>query len=138
VKKIENTPCELCQSRRFSLFGEVASEHLCHLDDSKSIVYHKKGQTLFYEGTRPLGLFCINEGTVKVYRTTSNGKEQIIRLAKAGDFLGYRALLAEEQYAASATILEDAKVCFIPRDSFFQLLSRDSDLHRKLMKQVCH
>lgn len=138
VKKIENTPCELCQSRRFSLFGEVASEHLCHLDDSKSIVYHKKGQTLFYEGTRPLGLFCINEGTVKVYRTTSNGKEQIMRLAKAGDFLGYRALLAEEQYAASATILEDAKVCFIPRDSFFQLLSRDSDLHRKLMKQVCH
>lgn len=120
------------------MFNEVSREHLCQLSDNKNYVYHKKGQTLFYEGTRPMGLFCINEGTVKVYKTTSNGKEQIIRLAKAGDFLGYRALLSEEQHAASATILEDAKVCFIPKESFMYLLSIDSNLYHKLMKAVCH
>jgi len=138
AKKIENLACELCQSRKFSLFNEVSQEHLCQLTADKNCVYHKKGQTLFYEGTRPLGLFCINEGAVKVYKSTSNGKEQIIRLAKAGDFLGYRALLGEEHYAASATILEDAKVCFIPKESFFHLLAVDSNLYRKLMQSVCH
>lgn len=138
AKRIENLACELCQSRKFSLFSEVSEEHLCLLSADKSYVFHKKGQTLFYEGTRPMGLFCINEGTVKVYKTTSNGKEQIIRLAKSGDFLGYRALLGEDRYAASATILEDAKICFIPKENFMKLLSEDSNLYRKLMKVVCH
>lgn len=138
TKRIENIACASCLSRKFSLFNEVSEDNLCHLDTNKNHVFHKKGQTLFYEGTRPLGLFCINEGSVKVYRTTSNGKEQIVRLAKAGDFLGYRALLSEEHYAASATILEDAKICFIPKDSFFNLLAVDGGLHKKLMKQVCH
>ncbi len=138
AKRIDNIACETCTSRKFSLFDEVSYENLCALSVDKNCVSHKKGQTLFYEGTRPLGLFCINEGTVKIYKSTSNGKEQIIRLAKAGDFLGYRALLGEEHYAASATILEDAKVCFIPKESFMQLLSTDSNLYRKLMKAVCH
>lgn len=138
TKKIENLPCELCQSRKFSLFNEVSESHLCQLSSDKSFVFYKKGQTLFYEGTRPMGLFCINEGAVKVYKSTSNGKEQIIRLTKAGDFLGYRALLGDEHYAASATILEDAKICFIPKETFMNLLSKDSSLYRKLMKEVCH
>lgn len=138
AKRIENSPCESCTSRKFSLFNEVAVENLCLLSADKSFVQYKKGQTLFYEGTRPLGLFCINEGSVKVFKSNSNGKDQIIRLAKAGDFLGYRALLGEEHYAASAAILEDAKICFIPRESFFRLLGVDSNLYRKLMKLVCH
>lgn len=138
AKKIEHLGCESCQSRKFSLFNEVAESHLCQLSADKSFVFYKKGQTLFYEGTRPMGLFCINEGAIKVYKSTPNGKEQIIRLAKSGDFLGYRALLGEEHYAASATILEDAKVCFIPKESFMHLLSIDSNLYRKLMKSVCH
>lgn len=138
TKNIENIPCELCQSRKRSLFNEVSEENLCRLSSEKNCVFHKKGQTLFYEGTRPMGLFCIYEGAVKVYKSTSNGREQIIRLAKAGDFLGYRALLGEEHYAASATILEDAKVCFIPKDTFMRLLEEDHNLYRRLMKEVCH
>ncbi|CAN5422847.1 Crp/Fnr family transcriptional regulator [soil metagenome] len=138
AKKIEKLPCETCHSRKFSLFNEVAEAHLCQLSADKNYVFYKKGQTLFYEGTRPLGLFCINEGAVKVYKSTPNGKEQILRLSKPGDFLGYRALLGEEHYAASATILEDAKICFILKESFLHLLSTDSNLYRKLMKAICH
>jgi len=52
---------------------------------------------------------------VKVYKIASNGKEQIIHLAKEGDFLGYSALLGEENYTHSAMIVEDAKICFIPK-----------------------
>ena len=119
AKKIENLACELCQSRKFSLFNEVAEEHLCQLTADKNCVYHKKGQTLFYEGTRPMGLFCINEGAVKVYKSTSNGKEQIIRLAKAGDFLGYRALLGEEHYAASRYHIGRCQSMLYPKRKFY-------------------
>lgn len=134
---LKNT-CGLCKIRNSSLFKDVLQEHLCQVNSDRMDVFHKKGQTLFHEGSQPLGLYCVNDGLVKVYKTTSNGKAQILRLAKAGDFLGYRALLSDERYAASATVLEDATICFIPKDSFFHLLSLDNRLYQRLLKQVSH
>lgn len=138
MKTIEkSTPCELCMSRKFSLFANLTEPHLCHLSDHKNFITHKKGQILFYEGTKPLGVFCINDGVVKVFKTASNGKEQIIRLAKKGDFLGYASLLGEESYSNSATIVEDAKICFVPRESFLKVLAEDTEFHRRVTKALC-
>jgi CRP-like cAMP-binding protein len=134
----KNTPCELCMSRKFSLFSNVSEPHLCQLSESKNLITHKKGQILFYEGTKPLGIFCVSDGVVKVYKTASNGKEQIIRLAKKGDFLGYASLLGEESYSNSATIVEDANICFVPRESFLKILSDDTEFHRRVTKALCH
>lgn len=128
--------CGLCQVRKSELFSDISQEHLCALNTDRKSILHKRGQTLFHEGTRPLGLFCINEGLVKVYKTGSSGKEQILRLAKAGDFLGYRALLSEEVYAASATILQDARICFIQKDTFQYLLDTNSGMQRRLLKHI--
>jgi CRP/FNR family transcriptional regulator len=139
MKTIEkSTPCELCMSRKFSLFANLSEPHLCHLSDHKNFITHKKGQILFYEGTKPLGVFCINDGVVKVFKTASNGKEQIIRLAKKGDFLGYASLLGEESYSNSATIVEDAKICFVPRESFLKVLAEDTEFHRRVTKALCN
>ncbi|WP_186756845.1 MULTISPECIES: Crp/Fnr family transcriptional regulator [Echinicola] len=134
---IKNTPCELCLSRKFSMFSGLSDEHLCNLSDSKNLISHKKGQMLFYEGTKPLGVFCVSSGIVKVFKTASNGKEQIIRLVQKGDFLGYTSLLGEEAYLNSATIVEDAKICFIPKETFLKLIAEDNNFHRRLTKAVC-
>jgi CRP-like cAMP-binding protein len=137
-KKIKTTQCEMCLGRKRSLFSGLDQEMLCAVDKQKSTIQHDKGQLLFLEGTTPLGLFCINEGKVKIYKTGESGKEQIIRIAQAGDFIGYRALLADETYASSAAILEEAKVCFIPKESFVHVMTNDTDFRKRLMKEVCH
>jgi len=120
------------------MFNEIPEQALCTLSEHKSTLAHNKGQVLFLEGTQPMGLFCISEGKVKIYKTDDSGREQIVRLAKDGDFLGYRALLSGENYNSSATILENAKVCFIPKSSFTDLISKDQDFQNKLMQAVCH
>ncbi|MDN3667793.1 Crp/Fnr family transcriptional regulator [Echinicola jeungdonensis] len=135
--QVKNTPCELCLSRKFSMFSGLSEEHLCNLSDNKNLISHKKGQILFYEGTKPLGVFCVSSGIVKVYKTASNGKEQIIRLAQKGDFLGYTSLLGEETYSNSATIVEDAKICFIPKETFLNIIAQDNQFHRRLTQAIC-
>ncbi len=137
-KRVKNIPCDLCLSRRKSMFAGLPGDALCTLSESKSTIAHNKGQILFLEGTLPMGLFCISEGKVKIFKTDDSGKEQIIRLAKEGDFLGYRALLSGEKYNSSATILEEAKVCFIPKSSFNELVSKDINFQNRLMQAVCH
>lgn len=135
--KEKNSPCELCLSRKFSMFSDLSEEHLCNLSDNKNNISHKKGQILYYEGTRPLGVFCISTGVVKVFKTASNGKEQIVRLAKKGEFLGYTSLIGEETYSNTATIVEDAKICFVPKEIFLKILTEDTKFHRRITKALC-
>lgn len=130
--------CQFCQSRGDSHFSELPNDDLEVLSSHKSCVTYKKGQTLFYEGTRPMGIFCINHGKVKVYKMGSNGKEQILFIAQPGDFLGYRSLLSEEFYGATGTVLEQAAICFIPKSDFLSILSKNPAFFQKLMKAVCH
>jgi len=135
--KIKNTPCQLCLSRKFSMFAGLSEQHLCSLSDSKNFISHKKGQILFYENTKPLGIFCINDGVVKVFKTASNGKEQIIRLAKKGDFLGYTSLIGEDVYSTTASIVEDAQICFVPKETFLNVLAEDMNFHTRITQALC-
>lgn len=135
---INKMPCELCSSRKHSMLSELSDSHICTISENKNLISHKKGQILYYEGTKPLGIFCINSGVVKVYKTASNGKEQIIHLAKSGDFLGYSALLGEENYSNSSMIIEDAKICFIPKESFLNTLFSNSSFFKRITKELSH
>ena len=133
-----NTPCEFCASRKQSLFSSLPESQLCVISEVKNLISHRKGQIVYYEGTKPLGIFCVNAGVIKVYKTASNGKEQILYLAKEGDFLGYHALLGEESYSNSATIIKDAKICFIPKEAFLSSMMKSPDFFRRITKQLSH
>lgn len=130
--------CEECKSVHNSLFSELDSESLKTITCGKSCIKYKKGQTLFYEGTRPLGIYCVNTGKIKVFKMSSQGKEQIIKICQAGDLLGYRATLSEEFYSASSTVIEDATVCFIPKDDFLKVLNTNPTFYSKVVRQLCH
>lgn len=119
------------------MFAGLSDEHLCSLSDTKNFISHKKGQILFYEGTKPLGVFCVNNGVVKVFKTASNGKEQIIRLAKKGDFVGYTSLIGEDVYSNTATIVEDAQICFVPRETFLKVMAEDVEFHKRITQALC-
>lgn len=96
----------------------------------------RKGQVIFGEGAHPLGLYCVNNGKIKLSHRGEDGKEQIVRLSKEGDVLGYRALLTNERYNATAIALDDTEICFIPRDTFFNVLKNNPDLSFEIIKML--
>jgi CRP-like cAMP-binding protein len=132
--KLESPSCADCKSRLNNVFCTLTDDQLANLSVEKSCNIYKKGQLVFFEGNRPTGLYCVNKGKVKVYQIGNEGKEQIIRLAKDGDILGYRSLISGEHYTASASIIEDATICYIPKKTFFDLLQTNSDLSTRMMK----
>ncbi|HNM16007.1 MAG TPA: Crp/Fnr family transcriptional regulator, partial [bacterium] len=99
---------------------------------------YKKGQVLFYEGNKPTGLFCVNKGKIKTYRINADGKEQIIRLAKEGDVLGYSSLISGDLYSSSAAVIEDAIICYIPRNVFLNLLDSNTTFSMKMIRLLSH
>jgi len=125
--------CAHCSKRFSSVFCSASVENIATINDSKICSTYKKGQVIFNEGAYPFGLFCVNSGKIKVSRSGDEGREAIIRLARAGDLLGYKALLTQERYTASAIALDDCSVCFIPKDLFLNILKKDASLSIELM-----
>jgi len=133
-QKVKIPTCDACPSRLCSIFGELNNEDLEVLSQYKCGNSYKKGQNIFFDGTPPAGLYCIHTGKVKIHKIDFFGKEQIVRLAKDGDVIGYRSLISGEMYSAFATALEDSLICLIPKDVFFKLLETNADLSFKLMQ----
>ncbi|BAV09239.1 CRP/FNR family transcriptional regulator, anaerobic regulatory protein [Filimonas lacunae] len=130
----DSTGCQYCDHRLTSVLCKARSEYIDAFNDQKISNQYKKGQLIFSEGTYPFGVYCINSGKIKLSHLGDDGKEQITRLLRGGDVLGYRALLSGDRYSASAVALEDTQVCFIPKDLFVKALKNDPALSFEMMK----
>ncbi|WP_298533676.1 Crp/Fnr family transcriptional regulator [uncultured Algibacter sp.] len=83
---------------------------------NKNTLKCKKGQQFIMEGAPVNGLFFILKGTVKVFRTGINGREQIVRFAKEGEIIGHRGFGTEEYYSIGAIALQDSVLCYFSKD----------------------
>lgn len=128
--------CESCLPRLHSMFGVLSQEELGKLQLHKGCNFHRSGQVLFYEGDHPSGLYCINQGKVKLTKMGEAGREQIVRLAREGDVVGYRALVSGTPYELTATVIEEASVCFIPRQTFHALMAGNPALTGRIIRQL--
>lgn len=131
-----HSKCLHCDARHMSIFCDLQADELEELEYAKGCSTYKKGQIIFGEHSWPLGLYCINTGKIKLSQTGADGKDQIVRLAKDGDVLGYRALLSGDRYSNSAIALDDSSICFIPKDVFFKLIEKNASLSLRLMRML--
>ncbi|APD06454.1 CRP-like cAMP-activated global transcriptional regulator [Flavobacteriaceae bacterium UJ101] len=104
----------------------------------KKSIFFRKGEAILEEGQNPKGVFCLKTGKCKLFTRGFNGKEQILRIVQSGDVIGYRSLLSEEQFSASAVALEDTWACFIPEVYFTKVLTHNPKLNKEIMKVAMH
>lgn len=119
-----------------SLFNLLHSDDALRIKNEKATSFYKKNQPLFIEGSYPRGVFCIISGKVKVFSTGETGKEQIIRIAGAGDVVGFRALFSEEPYRLSATTLEESSIFFIKIEDFLELVHSQPELLQAVLREL--
>lgn len=126
--------CQHCSNRFNSVFCKTEHDHVKEIEAMKICSTYKKGETIFRQGGYAAGVYCINAGKIKLSMMGDEGKEQIIRMAKPGDIIGYKALLSGEKYNATAIAIEDTNICFIPKEIFLVILQKDASLSFEMMK----
>ncbi len=132
----ENTHCSDCKVRHIGRFKDVSLDCLDTLSSNKTCNVYKKGQLLLREGSRPMGVYCIKEGKVKVFKLGQQGKEQITAVLKEGDLVGYRAMLGNSLFHVSVEALEDVVACHIPKSDFLSAFENDKVLHSKIIGEL--
>lgn len=135
-KSHKHVTCENCLARHNSLFASLCDNNIVDLDHHKSCAFYKKNQPLFIDGSSPRGVYCINQGKVKIFARGEEGKEQIIHLATSGEIVGFRAMFSGEPYKVSATTLEESNICFISKTDFLDMVDTNVTLRNGIMKEL--
>lgn len=135
-KATPHIDCQFCETRLKSVFCDLNKEEVQELGEHKACTTYKKGQDIFKQDSYPHGIYVINTGKVKLFQLAENGREQIVRLAKQGDILGYRSLLGGEKYTSTAEAIVETSVCFIPKNLFFKFVDTNSAITLQIMKQL--
>jgi len=87
-----------------------------------------RGQTVFSEGQPGDGFYVVLSGRVKIFKLSSEGKEQILHLFGPGEPFGEVPVFEGRRFPAHAVALEDSHMCFIPKQAFVELLKRNPSL----------
>jgi CRP/FNR family transcriptional regulator, polysaccharide utilization system transcription regulator len=136
-KNVNEPNCNDCKQEITTIFKKLSTEQIEYLNANKSCSVVKKGKILYQEGNRITGVFCINKGILKIYKTGTEGKEQIIKFAKEGDIIGYRSVINGEAACTSVKILEDAVLCHISSADLYHLLRENSEFGIELLQIAC-
>ena len=118
------------------VFSSLGAEDLAHV---ASLIRHRdyqKGGILFSERDPLDALVIVHSGSVKAYKLTPEGKEQILYVFKEGDFFGERNLFGDQPASYTAEALEPVKTCSINRDSFRALLLESPGIAIKIIEEL--
>ncbi|MFD2788477.1 Fumarate and nitrate reduction regulatory protein [Arenibacter antarcticus] len=130
--------CENCIIREFNSLRAMSKEELKKVSDTKTTKILKKGETIFEEGEKLNGVYCVREGVSKLSKLSPNGKDQIVKLATKGSVLGQRSVIAEELSNLSATAINDMEVCFIPKDAIVDTLNSNPNFAVEVLRHMAH
>lgn len=97
----------------------------------------QKNEHLYREGDEFDSVFAVRSGTIKAYRITGDGQEQVTGFYFPGEILGMDGI-SKDRYASSAKALETSAVCEIPFNRLEELSAQMPSLQRhffQLMSQ---
>lgn len=95
---------------------------------------YKKGQLIFTESDSVHNIHLIVNGKVKLYKTGATGNNQILTLAITGDIIGFRGLVGNAKYIATAEVLEDTTTLLIPKEIVIMLLKQNHEFMMAFLK----
>ena len=88
----------------------------------------EKGQFLFREHEPAQGFYVVQKGAINVHRVSPAGKEQVIRIFRAGESFAEATLATAAGYPADAVAVESSQVLLVEKGGFLALLARQPEL----------
>jgi CRP/FNR family cyclic AMP-dependent transcriptional regulator len=110
---------------RVDLFSGLRKKELKDLARYCREGNYSPGSVLISEGEQGLGLFILTKGNVRITRAnSSDGREEVLGTAGAGDVIGEMALLDDLPRSATVTAVDDVAVISLPFWEFRRIMRR--------------
>jgi CRP/FNR family transcriptional regulator len=128
-------PCHGCEVRSTAVCGVLDNGALSDLKHLGWTLKLAPGQSLFHQGDPATRVFTLTAGTLKLYRLLADGRRQVTGFMHPGDFLG---ISIDDEHAFSAEAVEQAQLCWFPRNRFDDFVEDHGSVERELYRMAAH
>lgn len=119
--------------RNCQLFTGLAPADLHAVAEITVIKSLDKGEYLFHEAEPAHGFYVVQKGAVNIHRVSAVGKEQVIKIFRAGESFAEAALATTTGYPADARAVEPSQVLLVQKAGFLELLKRQPELGLRML-----
>ncbi len=96
----------------------------------------RKKQALFSQGEPAKEVFYIQEGSVKVAVTSAAGKEAVVVILGAGDFLGESCLVGQPLWIGTATAMTVGSALVVEKAAMLRLLHSEHEFSDRFISYM--
>lgn len=125
--------CQSCEARHRGVCGALTTPELIEINRISHRKSVEHGEILIFDDETVYHYANIVKGVVKLSKIMADGRQQIVGLQFAPDFLG-RPFAKESKLSAEAA--SETEICVIPKTAFENMLRKSPELEHRLFAQT--
>ncbi len=119
-----------------SFFGKTDEELFGLLKEISHIVTIGKKETLFLEDDEGECMYYLISGSVKLFKTSEEGKEAVIKFVAPGEVFAEILLYLKNRYPVTSMAIEPSKLLAINAQKLFRLIQKRPELAMMLIGRL--
>jgi CRP/FNR family transcriptional regulator len=122
--------------RRVPLFADLTDTEIKFLAERAVPRRYGPGEIIFAEGDVCAGLFVIESGSIRLFKSSPGGREQVLTIEKAVNSIAEVPVFDGGNYPASAAAVDDAQLLFVSKQDFHSLCLVHPKVALKVLRVV--
>ncbi len=106
----------------FEFLRGLDKETLSRLAQNSTWKIYAPDAVVFWEGDTESNLYYLQYGSLKVLKSSADGREQVLRFISAGEMFNEVGVLANRANPATAVALEESGIWLLPRQALEELI----------------
>jgi CRP/FNR family transcriptional regulator, cyclic AMP receptor protein len=134
VPESTSTPVQMLA--KVQIFSGLTESELSFLAQRAARRSYSAGQSVFGEGEPCSGLYVVESGHVRIFKSSSNGREQVLGVDGPGSSIAELPVFDGGSYPASVAAIDEARLLFVSKQDFQALCLAHPQVALKVLRVV--
>jgi CRP-like cAMP-binding protein len=121
---------------RVPIFSGLSDNELTFLSQRAVLRGFQSGEIVFNEGQPCIGLYVVQSGHVRIFKTSVNGREQVLNIDGPGSSVAELPVFDGGNYPASVAAVDEATLLFVSKQDFQSLCLTHPEVALKVLRVV--
>jgi CRP/FNR family transcriptional regulator len=122
--------------RHVAIFADLSEPELQFLAERAVPREYEQGDLVFSEGEPCAGLFVVESGALRIFKSAPSGREQVLAIEGPGSSVAELPVFDGGNYPASTSAASKTRVLFVSKQDFYSLCLVHPKVALKVLKIV--
>ena len=121
---------------KVAIFSDLTESELSFLAQRSVPRHYSAGELVFSEGDPCTGMYVVESGHIRIFKSSANGREQVLNIDGPGSSVAELPVFDGGNYPASVSALDAATLLFISKQDFQSLCLAHPQVALKVLRVV--